>query len=227
MGRQELATVQRIVAVSPDGGPPIDLRTPAVAALLSWLVPGLGQLWQGRRHKGWLFMAALLGTLVAGLWIGGGRVAFCQWRPGARRIEFLGQAGIGMVAIPAVIQSWSLAASGRPFLPGGLFAPPLVQHQPVAPAYAARLERTEPDLAFYRDVRDGTLRSGGDQLSAWYLALGRFFDIGTLYVTVAGLLNLLVVYDAWAGPLHEAQPDATDAEPTRRDRRDRRSRRSP
>lgn len=208
MGRHETATVRRVVAVSPDGGATIDLRDPAVAALLSWLVPGLGQVWQGRRGKGWLFMAAVVGTLVAGLWIGGGKVAYCQWRPGARRVEFLGQAGVGGVAIPAVIQSWSLSATGQPFLPGGLFAPPLVQHQPVSPSYAARLARTEPDLAIDRDPRDGTLRSGGDQLSAWYLAMGRFFDIGSLYVTIAGLLNMLVIYDAWAGPLHEAEPAA-------------------
>ena len=43
----------------------------------------------------------------------------------------------------------------------------------------------------------GTRRSGTDQLSAWYLRLGRFFDIGTLYVTVAGLLNMLVVLDVY------------------------------
>ncbi|MFM7107100.1 MAG: DUF6677 family protein [Planctomycetaceae bacterium] len=211
MGRQEPATVQRVIALSPDDGAAIDLRDPALAALLSWLAPGLGQLWQGRRRKGLLFMAAVVGTLVAGLWIGGGKVAYCQWRTGSRRIEFLGQAGVGAVAIPAVIQAWSLSATGRPFLPGGLFVPPLMQHQPVSPAYAARLGRTAPDLSFYRDVRDGTLRSAGDQLSAWYLALGRFFDIGTLYVTIAGLLNMLVVYDAWAGPLHESEPAAKDA----------------
>jgi hypothetical protein len=31
--------------------------------------------------------------------------------------------------------------------------------------------------------------------------LGRFFEIGTLYTMLAGMLNLLVIYDAWAGPL--------------------------
>ena len=219
MGRHVTAPVQRVVAVSPDDGTEIDLRDPTVAALLSWLVPGLGHLWQGRRRKGWLFMGSLVGTLVAGMLVGGGKVAYCQWRPGARRIEFLGQAGIGAVAVPALVQSWSLAATGRPFLPGGVFTPPLVRNQSVAPAYAARLERTEPDMAFYRDVHSGEFRSAGDQLSAWYLALGRFFDIGTLYVTIAGLLNMLVVYDAFAGPLHDAEPAAAEASASRRGRR--------
>ena len=210
--RIPMAAAQRVVAVSPDDGSAIDLRDPATAAFLSWLVPGLGQLYQGRRLKGWLCMAAILGSLFAGLWIGGGRVAYCLWKPGARRLEFIGQAGIGGVAVPALVQSWSLAASGRPLLPGGWFAPPLLPHQAVAPAYAARLERTDPGMAFYRDGRDNTLRSGADQLSVWYLALGRFFDIGTLYTTIAGLLNLLVVYDAWAGPLRDPGPAPADDE---------------
>ncbi len=213
------AAASRMVAISPDDGSAIDLREPARAALLSWLVPGLGQLYQGRRLKGWLFMTAIVGCLLAGLWIGGGRVAYCLWKPGARRLEFIGQAGIGSVALPALIQSWSLSTAGRPLLPGGWFAPPLMLHQPVAQAYAARLQRSEPALTFYRDARDNSLRSGADQLSVWYLALGRFFDVGTLYVTIAGLLNLLVIYDAWAGPLRDAEPAvAGDAGPPRGDR---------
>ena len=211
MDRQTREAAVGVVAVSPDDGSRIDLGNPATAALLSWLVPGLGQLYQGRRLKGRLFMAAIVGILLTGLAIGGGRVAYCQWRPGARRLEFIGQAGVGAVAIPALVQAWSLSAAGRPFLPGGLFVPPLLKHQPVAPAYAARLERAAPGMRFYRDGRDGVLRSGGDQLSDWYLALGRYFDVGTLYTTIAGLLNLLVIYDAWAGPLHEPPPaDAKD-----------------
>ena len=205
MGKQVPATAQRVVAISPDDGSAIDLRNPGVAALLSWLVPGLGQLYQRRRLKGRMFMVALVGILLLGLWIGGGRVVYCQWRPGARRLEFIGQAGIGAVAIPAVIQAWTLSGAGRPLLPGGLFAPPLVRNQPVSSAFATRLERDQPGMSFSRVSPGGWCSSGNDQLSLWYLQLGRFFDIGTLYTTIAGLLNLLVVYDAWAGPLREAE----------------------
>jgi len=226
VGKQVPATAQRVVAISPDDGSAIDLRDPGVAALLSWLVPGLGQLYQGRRLKGRIFMAALVGILLLGLWIGGGKVAYCQWRPGARRLEFVGQAGIGAVAIPAVLQAWSLSGAGRPLLPGGLFAPPLVRNQRVSPALAGRLERVEPGMTFSRVPAGGWCTSGTDQLSLWYLRLGRFFDIGTLYTTIAGLLNLLVVYDAWAGPLRDAESGARQAtDPTGRGAgRDKRSR---
>ena len=37
--------------------------------------------------------------------------------------------------------------------------------------------------------------------SIWHRRLGRWFEIGTLYTMLAGMLNMLVIYDAWAGPL--------------------------
>ena len=56
MGRKATVSPARIVAISPDDGSAIDLKNPALAAVLSWLVPGLGQLYQGRTLKAVLFM---------------------------------------------------------------------------------------------------------------------------------------------------------------------------
>ena len=56
-------------------------------------------------------------------------------------------------------------------------------------------------------------RQPGDQLSLWHRRLGRFFDIGTLYTMLAGMLNLLVIYDAWAGPMRQEQPGPDDDKP--------------
>jgi hypothetical protein len=47
-------------------------------------------------------------------------------------------------------------------------------------------------------------RRPADQLSIWHRRLGRFFEIGTLYTMLAGMLNILVVYDAWSGPMRTA-----------------------
>ena len=44
-------------------------------------------------------------------------------------------------------------------------------------------------------------RTPADQLSIWHKRLGRFFEIGTLYTMLAGMLNVLAIYDAFAGPL--------------------------
>ncbi|MGN6547414.1 MAG: DUF6677 family protein [Aureliella sp.] len=39
------------------------------------------------------------------------------------------------------------------------------------------------------------------ELSEWNHATSSGFDMGTLYTMIAGLLNILVVFDAWGGPL--------------------------
>jgi len=194
---------RRIVAVSPDDGAAIDLKNPALAALLSWCVPGLGQLYQGRTHKGRLFMGAILSAFIAGLWLGGGKVVYASWKPGDTRWAFVCQAGCGLVALPAVVQSLQLHGVGKQPLFGSTFmAPPLSAGQYVSRGYADRLVKSDPDI----DAEDFFDRPPlkqfrGDQASIWQRRLGRWFEIGTLYTMLAGMLNVLVVYDAWAGPL--------------------------
>ena len=217
MGRPASPTPPRFVAISPDDGTAIDLKNPAVAALLSWLVPGLGQLYQGRSLKGAVFMASLLAALGAGLWIGGGNVVYASWGPAEKRWAFLCQAGIGAAALPAVLQSYLLNGPAKqPLAASPAFAPPLARGQLVSEAYARRLTAGDSGIApedFRRQaggmVRYQPSRPGG-QLSLWQLRLGRFFDIGSLYTMLAGLLNLLVIYDAWAGPMRQPPGDEAD-----------------
>lgn len=193
----------RIVAVSPDDGSAIDLRNPALAAVLSWAVPGLGQLYQGRTFKGRLFMGAILGAFLVGMWLGGGRVVYASWKPGDTRWPFLCQAAAGLVAMPAVVQSLALhGAAKQPLLGSQFMAPPLVPGQYVSRAYADRLAASDPDIDADDFFDRPPLRQfRGEQVSLWQRRLGRWFDIGTLYTMLAGMLNVLVVYDAWAGPL--------------------------
>lgn len=206
--------MSRVVAVSPDDGSAIDLRNPALAALLGWLVPGLGHLYQGRRLKGWLFMASILATFLVGWWIGGGRVVFWMWQPGDRRVAFIGQAGIGITAIPALVQARLLEGARRePFAASQWFAPPIRMRQFVSTRYAARLVDTE--VAIVADDffdRPPLKQFRGDQLAIWQYELGRFYDIGTLYTMLAGMLNMLVVFDAWAGPMGAGSKEGKEQE---------------
>lgn len=213
--REPSRPVPRAIAVSPDDGSVIDLKSPALAAALSWLVPGLGQLYQGRTLKGRLFMGPLLAAVVVGLVLGGGRVAYWQWGPGDRRLAFIGQAGIGIVALPALLQAARLSGPARePFLGSPWFAPPLRPGQPVSARYAATVARRDPEAAFDPPGPANLARCRVDELSLWHRRLGRLFEIGTLYTVLAGMLNLLVVYDAWSGPLHDARREpATGGEP--------------
>lgn len=220
------------MAVSPDDGAAIDLKNPHLAAVLSWLVPGLGQLYQGRRLKGLLFMGPLVTAFIFGMWLGDGNVVYASWKPGEKRWAFACQAGIGSAAIPALVQSWRLeGAAKQPLFLSGLMAPPLSRGQPVSQAYAERLARVDPDidaedflpsppwLRFRPPPPPAVLDSRpADQLSIWQSRLGRWFDLGTLYTMLAGMLNLLVVYDAWNGPMKLKPPvtkkgKAADADP--------------
>lgn len=209
VSRSAAAAPARIVAVSPDDGAAIDLRNPLLAAALGWLIPGLGHLYQGRVFKGRLFLVTILGTFLLGWWIGDGRVVFHEWRPADKRLAFIGQAGIGCAAIPAFIQSRLLNGPARQPLGGSQwFAPPVRNGQYVSAAYAARLAATEPAIVaddFFD--RPPLKQFRGDELAIWQYQLGRAFDIGTLYTMLAGMLNILVVFDAWAGPMGAASGD--------------------
>lgn len=56
-------------------------------------------------------------------------------------------------------------------------------------------------------------------INGLHLRLGKVYEIGTIYTTVAGLLNVLAVYDAYEGPAYGRgdEPEAldeTEAPPT-------------
>jgi hypothetical protein len=154
----------------------IDLRNTSLAALLAWLWPGAGHLYQGRYAKGVLFMVCILGTFFFGLALGEGKVVYAGdsgrqvassgWRRMIQRWPYLLQLGVGLPATPAILQTAIVRRGGKPIL-GGLMAPP----------------------------RDG------DELAAWNKQLNQRFDLGMLYTMVAGLLNVLAIYDAYAGPV--------------------------
>lgn len=166
----------------------VDLRNPALAAVLAWLVPGLGHFYQGRVAKGILFSVCILSTFFYGLYLGSssdmgwGRVVYASWRPGQRRYPYLCQIGVGLAAMPALVEA-NRAANGKKPLLGGFMAPP------------------RPDV---NDATAGLRRKAlEDQptLDDLHKELHRYFDLGTAYTMIAGLLNILAIYDAWGGPV--------------------------
>jgi hypothetical protein len=144
----------------------IDLRNPGTAALLAWLWPGAGHLYQRRYAKAVLFMVCILGTYFFGLALGEGKVVYAAWNQADRRWQYPLQLGVGLPAMPALLQNVVVRRGGEPLL-GGLMAPP-------------------------HDSRE---------LSNWQLALNIRFELGTLYTMVAGLLNILAIWDAYGGPV--------------------------
>jgi hypothetical protein len=154
------------VASAPLAENEIDLKDPVIAAGLAWLIPGLGHLYQRRTAKGILFMVCILGTYFFGLFCSNGHAVYASWTDWDRRLPFLCQVGVGLPAMPALVQNY-LVRSGKAPLFGGVMAPPATPQE----------------------------------LNDWYRKLNRYFELGTVYTMIAGLLNVLAIYDAWAGPV--------------------------
>ncbi len=178
------------------------LKDPALAALLAWLVPGLGHLYQGRIAKGILFFVCLVSTFAYGCYLGGsselgwGRVVYVAWRDDDRRLAYLCQVGIGLPALPAIVQA-SLAKKGKPPRWNGFMAPPRPEAFGQVGEDFAQALSNQPTL---------------DEL---HFQLRSYFDLGTAYTMIAGLLNILAVYDAWGGPVlpESARKEDDEGEP--------------
>ncbi len=161
----------------------IDLKNRPLAALLAWLIPGAGHFYQGRRTKAALYFVCILSAWILGFALGGGHVVYASWQPGDKRWHYLLQAGVGAAALPAMVQGDRMRRYTDPFsgetlagytpLWGGFMAPPI---RPV-------------------------IENEADEVSAWYARRGAGYEMGTWYTVIAGLLNILVIYDAYGGPL--------------------------
>ena len=194
--------------------PPVSIAEPAtkdeeplppiqydwLAALLSYLIPGLGQVYQGRIGKGLLFFFGLYTLFFYGMAMGkwhnvwlpdvselppfelagnriGGVPSSLYYRP-----QFMGQFWIGVAAWPAMMQYLNYDAnkdSGPLF---GTFERELPEElKPGDPPDKLTLNKLQ---------REGNKR----------------WDLGWVYTVIAGVLNLLVIYDALAGPMFREPP---------------------
>lgn len=192
----------------------IDLKNPGLAAFLAWLVPGLGHLYQGRRAKAVLYFVSIMGLFACGIYlsssnekcqgtngtIGYGRVVyFSTSLREARLVNEPCQLGIGAPSLVALLQ-WQRMRTHRRVFWNGLMAPPW-------PSDAAR----EAAATFApADHNDPNI----DQPSVGELhrQLHRYFELAGFFAMVAGLLNVLAIYDAWAGLVAMTGPTAKKEE---------------
>lgn len=150
---------------------PVPLRNPRIAALLAWLVPGLGHFYQRRYGKGALYAICILSLYFTGLAMGEGKIVYWRWvnplnDPEKFCLYYLGQFFVGLPALPALIQG-TLSYYGHDPILGGLLAEPPIH-----------------------------------VLNGLHPRLGKLVEIGSMYTAVAGLLNILAIYDAYEGPAH-------------------------
>lgn len=173
---------QVLFAASDDEVIEINLKDPWLAAFLAWLVPGLGHIYQGRTGKGLLFFICIFGTFVYGLYIGDGRVVYASVPSTLTRWQYFCQLGVGLPALPALVQRARMKQGRLPLLNDKFMRPPSRQPGQSKDAF-------------------GNVVNHPDELAMWHHDLADRFEIGTVFTVIAGLLNLLVIYDAYGGPL--------------------------
>lgn len=161
-----------------------------VSGILAWVLPGLGQYVRGERKRGILIGAGVLGLFFAGLFIGGiDSVDSIEDRP-----WFYGQLVVGPIALAVdYVHQNHFKVLARTGLPEGgavdrRTARPDEARDP-DPKYGF-LNPTPPVPAGPRP--DGTTLGPPNRKS-----LAKVNELGTLYSTIAGMMNLIVIIDAF------------------------------
>jgi hypothetical protein len=154
-----------------------------VAGFLSYLVPGLGQISQGRTGKGVLFLVALLSLFHVGEAMGSWQNVYIPSDDNPegqrslnplrsifnQRWHYGGQFWIGVAAWPAILQYYGMPIPGRDALP-----------------FIANYQKQPHE----------------EELNQFLVNSDKTPDLGWIYTVIAGMLNVLVIYDAYAGPAY-------------------------
>ena len=167
------------------GSPPAGL-----VLALGLLVPGAGHLATRRRGKAALFFITITGTFAFGWGVTRGECVSVERHP----VAFVGQLGaVGPTAAAL------LAGRGRE---ERLWVEALVARGALSESMAARVPTREGSEAVWTVVRDRLGVPAGEVQAAYWESARRAparGDIGLLYTMVAGLLNVLVAFDAADG----------------------------
>ncbi len=143
----------------------------------------MGHLYQGRTGKGLLFFVCILGTFVFGLWLGEGKVVYAS-SPGDEpwRWQYYCQLGVGLPAMPALVERARARKSASRRCWAAVMRPP--KNAPTEWTDDSRHVSTQPN-----------------ELAMWTVEMHPRYELGTVYTVIAGLLNILVICDAYGGPL--------------------------
>jgi hypothetical protein len=212
-----------------DPGP---MPHPVLSAILSLAVPGLGQVYQGlsgklwpRLLKGCFFLIAVWGMFFYGF-------ARSHWRnvylPHVQE-QFLEEDQ----AAGRLNKAYYFFGSPLPPLLGNILQRPqyALQFWAGAAAWPALWNYYFPDWPIFGKYQEspGSLRKNDmvtrrqhwsafeaeDNALQRSEEMGRLWDIYWIYTVIAGAMNLLVVYDAYAGPVRYRRSEKKDKEAKR------------
>jgi hypothetical protein len=146
---------------------------------------------------------------------------YASWTRQDFRWQYICQLGVGAPALPAVVQERIVIGGDRPMLPICYRYP---AEQPatdsvhafdiVSPeVYNGLSEAQKSELivdGFMAPPHQPVEEEVPDVLSAWHEEMPTTFEMGTLFTMIAGLLNVLVIYDAFGGPAYARLKEEED-----------------
>ncbi len=173
-----------------------------VAALLSYLVPGLGQMVQGRVGKGLLFLVCLYTLFFYGLFLGRGYAAVTT--DDGRVVEFRVSSNVylpssadrnpGQPDSGSTLQNLAIDLYNRPQFLGQVWMGVVVWPAIYQYATATPGKPEHPILGDF--MRTPEIKA----LNAVHTGGNKLLELGWVYTVIAGVLNIMVIYDALAGP---------------------------
>jgi hypothetical protein len=134
-----------------------------LAALLAFLLPGMGHVYLGKRGKGLVAFVLIVGLFLSGLWLSSGEAVWLDKEYG-HPWAFCAQVGAGLPAGAGLLRSHSYEVKTALGIKSEPPPPPPTVWQ--TPEYVRELPHQ---------------------------------DEGLLFTMVAGLLNLLLIHDAFCG----------------------------
>ena len=168
-----------------------------LAAVLTFVLPGLGQVIQGRIAKGFLFFFSLYGLFFYGMAMGQWKNVWIPQPEDVATIDIFGYKLEGTVKVLVTRREYL----GQ-FWMGAAAWPALVQYvafdktKETGPLFGS-FQRCPPEDVINHLQRDGNKR----------------WDLGWVFTVIAGVLNLLVIYDALAGPMVREEEESPPAIP--------------
>jgi hypothetical protein len=175
------------VATAPAGPPPLNLphvKLDFFAGFLSYLLPGMGQISQGRVSKGIVFFVSLHALFFYGMYLGSWQNV---WLPKKERAgNFFSK------TIPDILD--------RPHFAGQFFI-----GMSAWPAVYQYLYYEEPQRVIR--MKNFQRAPSSEEINNLQRNNNKTWDLGWVYTVIAGVLNLLVIYDAIAGPAFREVPN--------------------
>lgn len=195
------------------------------AAFLSYLVPGMGQIYKGNIGKGLLFLVALYGMFFYGLSLSdwsnvylpklGPIVLFGREVPEpmaalAHRPQYAGQFCIGIAAWPAIWQYYHHKSDRCQVtrkdgtVVSGILLEESSERVTLRDDEGSTIAVPREEIRVLMEVAPllGTYQRtpSDDRLNDLQRNGSKLWDLAWVYTVIAGVLNILVIYDAFAGP---------------------------